>query len=81
MTRDEAFTLLASALHETFGLERSRITLEAQLIADLDLDSIDAVDLAVRIQKLTGARIAPEVFKRVRTVGDVVDALVSLPRP
>jgi acyl carrier protein len=79
MTSDEAFALLVAGLEETFGLDRTRITREARLSEDLDLDSIDAVDLAVKLQKATGARIAPEVFKRVRTVGDVVDALAALP--
>jgi acyl carrier protein len=71
--------MLAAGLEETFGLDRSRITLEARLVEDLDLDSIDAVDLAVKLQRSAGVRIAAEVFKRVRTVGDVVDALAALP--
>jgi acyl carrier protein len=79
MTRDAAFAMLVAGLEETFGLDRARITPEARLSEDLDLDSIDAVDLAVKLQKVTGARFAPDVFKRVRTVGDVVDALAALP--
>jgi len=80
LTRNEALEIIAKGLHETFGLDRARITVDAQLQADLDLDSIDAVDLAVKLQKLTGKRLAPEVFKRLRTVGDVVDALEALTR-
>ena len=78
MTRDEAFEMLASSLHETFGIDRALITLEASLTADLDLDSIDAVDLAVKLQKLTGKRLAAATFKGLRTVRDVVDAIVQL---
>ncbi len=71
--------MLVAGLEQTFGLDPSRITRESRLSEDLDLDSIDAVDLAVKLQKASGTRIAPEVFKRVRTVGDVVDALAAAP--
>jgi acyl carrier protein len=65
-------------LHEMFELDRSKITLDANLYSDLDIDSIDAVDLAVKLKELTGKRLQPEVFKSVRTVRDVVDALTVL---
>jgi acyl carrier protein len=61
-----------------FELDRSKITLDANLYSDLDIDSIDAVDLAVKLKELTGKRLQPEVFKSVRTVQDVVDALTVL---
>jgi acyl carrier protein len=78
MTRDEVFPLVVTGLHEAFDIERSRITLDAQLGADLDIDSIDAIDLAVKLQKLIGKRMPPERFKSVRTVGDVVNAIVAM---
>lgn len=56
-----------------FDIPAERITNEARLSEDLDLDSIDAVDLIVRLQEYTGKKIAPAEFKAVRTVGDVVD--------
>ena len=51
---------------------------EAHLIDDLDLDSIDTVDLVVKLQDLTGRRVKPDEFKAVRTVRDVVDAIEKL---
>jgi acyl carrier protein len=48
------------------------------LFEELDLDSIDAVDLAIKLQEMTGRRIKPEEFKSVRTVGDVIGAVESL---
>ena len=78
MTGEAAFEMLASSLTETFGIDRAQITPDARLVEDLDLDSIDAVDLAVRLQKLTGKRLGAETFKRLRTVRDVVDAIVQL---
>ena len=48
------------------------------LFDELDLDSIDAVDLVVRLQNLTGKKIQPEEFKQIRTVNDVVDSVEQL---
>ncbi len=46
--------------------------LESNLASDLDVDSIDAIDLVVKIKELTGKQVNPEDFKNVRTVQDVV---------
>lgn len=51
---------------------------EARLYEDLELDSIDAVDMIVHLQKKTGKKIKPEEFKAVRTVQDVVEAVERL---
>ena len=72
--------MMVDMLHDMFELDKSKITLDADLYSDLDIDSIDAVDLAVRLKELTGKRLRPEVFKSVRTVQDVVDALAALLR-
>jgi acyl carrier protein len=77
MGKDELFAWLADLLAEMFELERTALTLESNLYADLDIDSIDAVDLAVKLKQLTGRRLPPEVFKTIRTVGDVVEALAG----
>ncbi len=73
MTRDEIFSRLSGYLVDLFEVPADQITLEARLAEDLDLDSIDAVDLVVKLQELTGRKIKPEQFKTVRTVGDVVE--------
>lgn len=78
MTRDEIQTSLAGYLTEMFEVPPESITAEARLYEDLDLDSIDAVDLVVKLQELTGRKIKPEQFKTVRTVGDVVDRVHEL---
>lgn len=78
MTRDEIFSTLSVYLEEMFEVPADRITPDAKLFEDLDLDSIDAVDLVVRLQDLTGRKIKPEQFKTVRTVADVVDRVHEL---
>ena len=74
-SRDEILGTLSGHLQEMFGLAPERIVPGARLYEDLQLDSIDAVDLIVKLQEYTGRKIAPAEFKSVRTVGDVVDRL------
>jgi acyl carrier protein len=78
MNKEEIFQRVAKILVETFGIEAERVVAEARLRDDLDIDSIDAVDLMVQLKPLVGQRLQPEAFKAVRTVGDVVDALYGL---
>jgi acyl carrier protein len=74
----EILERIRSIFKETFAIEPERVTPDAHLFEDLDLDSIDAVDLAIKLQEMTGRRIKPEEFKSVRTVGDVIGAVESL---
>jgi acyl carrier protein len=78
MTRDEIYTKLSGYLEEMFEVPAEKITLSARLYEDLDLDSVDAVDLVVKLQELTGRKIKPDQFKTVRTVADVVDRVHDL---
>jgi acyl carrier protein len=79
-TTDEIYSWVVNILHEMFELDNAKITPAANLYSDLDIDSIDAVDLAVKFKELTGKRLQPEVFKTIRTVQDVVNALADLLR-
>jgi acyl carrier protein len=65
-------------LVELFEVPTEDVRLDAHLYEDLDLDSIDAVDMVVRLQQITGKRIQPEEFRSVRTVEHIVDAVEGL---
>lgn len=78
MSKDELYVWVVDLLAEMFELDKSKLTLQSNLYADLDIDSIDAVDLAVKLKQMTGKRLQPEVFKTIRTIGDVVNALSDL---
>ncbi len=78
MTNEELFAMLSNILEEAFEVEADDITLEANLYEDLDLDSIDAVDLVVKLREQTGKKIEPDDFKQVRTVEDVIVAIKKL---
>ena len=77
-TKEEIFEKLKSILVEDFELDSDLIKPEANLFEDLELDSIDAVDLAVKLQFFTNKKISPDNFKEIRTVEDVVNAIEEL---
>ncbi len=72
-TRDEIFSEVRNVLTKDFGLQAEQITLTAHLIDDLDFDSIDAIDLVVRLDELVGLAVDEEELKALRTIGDLVD--------
>ena len=69
---------LKQILSETFEIDESDIELSSSLYEDLDLDSIDAVDLVVKVQDYVGKRMQPDDFKSARTVGDVVNIIAAM---
>lgn len=77
-TREQIFDRLKEILADDFEIEPEKLVLEANLFEDLELDSIDAVDLAVKLQYFTDKKIAPENFKKIRTIDDVVNAIEEL---
>lgn len=79
MSKQELSIWVIDLLAEMFELDKSEISLQSNLYSDLDIDSIDAVDLAVKLKQMTGKRLQPEVFKTIRTINDVVEALTNLP--
>jgi len=75
MTKDDILRRIAAIMEETFEIDPARVTPQAKLYDDLEIDSIDAIDLIVQLKPLVGRRLDPEAFKAVRSVADVVDAL------
>ncbi|MFT5659175.1 MAG: acyl carrier protein [Gammaproteobacteria bacterium] len=76
--QDEIYEKIASVLVELFEVDPAHISPQANLYEDLDIDSIDAVDLVVELKKITGKKIQPDDFKAVRTVQDIVDSVHAL---
>lgn len=77
MTPDEAHAEIVRQL-TSFGIPEADIRPDAMLAEDLDLDSIDAVDLMVRLQEATGRKVAPDQFEAVKTVQDLVELVQAL---
>jgi acyl carrier protein len=77
-SKEEIFITLQSLVAEMFELSESDVHLSSRLREDLELDSIDAVDLMVKLRNLTGQRVNPEDFKNSLTIEDVVNTIYQL---
>ncbi len=77
-SKEEIYSKLSEIMVELFEVEESAIEPNANLYEELGIDSIDAVDLVVKLKEITGKRIQPEEFKSARTIQDVVDAVYGL---
>lgn len=78
LSTDEVLGHLRTWMHTLFEIDPSEVQLDSHLNDDLDIDSIDAVDIAVKIRELTGKQVKPEDFKSVRTVADVVQVIQNI---
>lgn len=77
-TKEEIYNYLKDILIENFEVEPDDITPSSKLYEELDIDSIDAVDMVIQLKKFTKRRMQPADFKDVRTVDDVVNAVFAL---
>jgi len=73
MSKEETFDRVKSFLVQSFEIDPGAIVPTAHLIDDLDLDSIDAIDLAVVLEEQTGLDISEQELMQIRVVQDVVD--------
>ena len=78
MSKDEIFNKLKDILVSEFEIEEGAVTPSATLFDDLELDSIDSIDLIQKMKEFMPAdtKIEPAIFKTVKNIQDVVDALV-----
>ena len=77
-SREEILTAIKDIMVEMFEIDGQSIILQARLYEDLDFDSIDAVDMVVKLKEITGKAVKPEDFKSARTISDVVDAVYKM---
>jgi len=77
VSKSDIAEVLSKYLQDLFDLPTEKLGLSARLSDDLDMDSIDAIDLVVKLQEYTGRKISPSEFKSVRTIGDVVDKIYA----
>ena len=75
--KEEIYALLESALVELFEIPEEKIHRHADVYEDLDIDSIDAIDLIDFLYKRTGHKLRSEDFRSIRKIGDIVDAVYA----
>jgi acyl carrier protein len=77
-SRDEIYRKVATILVDLFEIDPNSVSEDALLYDDLDIDSIDAIDLIIELKSYTGKRVPPEEFKSIKTVGDIVNKISEL---
>ncbi|MCH5290484.1 MAG: acyl carrier protein [Treponema sp.] len=75
MTKEDIFGKLKDILVKEFEIDEEKITPDANMVDDLDMDSIDFIDLVVKMKDFIPGKIDPDIFKTVKTVQDVVEKL------
>jgi acyl carrier protein len=71
------FAKVQEIVAEKLGIEKSKITMEASFIDDLGADSLDTVELIMKMEEDFGIEIPDEEAEKLKTVGDVVNYLDS----
>ncbi len=78
MSQAEILAKVSETLVEMFELDPKSVIAEARLVEDLDLDSIDAIDLAAKVYEMTGQRLEEQHLRRIQTVRDVVEIIEEM---
>ena len=78
MNKDAIFEKLKELMSFEFGLDVDLISLEKRISEDLELDSLDMVDLILSLKDHIGEKIDPSLFKDACTVQDLVDSVYPL---
>ena len=66
------FEKVRDSIVANLSCDRGSVSIEASLTEDLELDSLDAVDLNAALEEELGVAMPDEVLKDVQTVGDIV---------
>ena len=73
MTKQEIIAKVNNLLVEEFEIEESLLTPNASLKNDLEIDSLDFVDIVVLIDREFGFKPKAEELKTVKTLQDFYD--------
>lgn len=77
LEKSDIFDMLKTTLEDVFEIPSEKITSTANIYEDLDIDSIDAIDLIDHIRRETGYKLQAEDFKNLRTIEDVVNVVYN----
>ncbi|MDH3394435.1 MAG: acyl carrier protein [Desulfobulbaceae bacterium] len=79
MSDEELRQLVVQTMAEEFELDAEKMTPEATLYDDLGLDSLDAVDMVVALEKAFGMKLTDEeALRSIRTMDDLFQFLIGL---
>jgi acyl carrier protein len=74
-SKDEIFASIQGILEKDFECPREKLLPEARMFQDLDLDSIDAIDLMVKLQNMADVKVSRDAFKQIQTLWDIAEVV------
>ena len=77
MKKEELFEEVKKIMTEKFEIEESKITMDSNIVTDLDLDSIDIIDLIVTLNTMLKLTVSAADFKDKRTLSEILDVICS----
>lgn len=77
ISSEEVLQELREILNSNFEISPNDVNLDSNIVTDLDLDSIDAIDMVAEVQRRLECRFSPEDFKSVKTIGDIVNVILD----
>jgi acyl carrier protein len=78
LTKDQISAHINEVLSRLFEVDEDQLIPKARLYEDLDIDSIDTIDLLIELKRIIGQDIDPQAFREARTLEDVTNIIVSL---
>ena len=77
-SKDQIFEHIKQVLTDLFEVEPAQLSPSARLYDDLDIDSIDTIDLLIELKRILGKDIDPQSFKNARSIEDVMNVILEL---
>ncbi len=71
-SRDQLFALVTGILRSEFDIDEEQLRPDVRIRDDLDLDSIDGIDLMARLEEETGLKVSEDEYRSIRTIDDIV---------
>jgi acyl carrier protein len=81
LDKEVIFVKLKEIMISEFELDEGSLCPETHLIDDLDLDSMDMVDLILSLNDYIGEKVEPSIFKNARIMQDLVDVVQPYWKP
>ena len=78
LSKEQINAHLNEVLTSLFEVETEQLVPAARLYEDLDIDSIDTIDLLIELKRITGKDIDPQAFREARTLDDVANVIAEL---
>lgn len=76
-TQEEVYEKIKEVLVDEFEVDADALSMEANLFTDLELDSLDAIDLMVTLDKELGIELKTEEMTELRTIQDVCNFVTT----